>query len=297
MKTRHSILAMTMLGLLGLSSCGGDDDDTPVLNTELTLTFTGLNDLGEDYRYEGWVIVDGSPVSAGTFTVDAEGTPSKTVFEVDGNDLSSASAYVLTIEPYPDNDPNPSAVHLLGGDFSDNQASLSVGHSAAIGNDFLSSSGKFILATPTNGMMTNENSGVWFLSLESGAPAQGLDLPTLPAGWKYEGWQIIGGRPVSTGKFTTPTMADDFDGYSSTLPGPPFPGEDFLVNAPDGLSFPTDLSGTIAVISVEPNPDNSPKPFTLKPLVGNVPMSATDHFTYPMDNNAMATNPTGTASK
>ena len=76
--------------------------------------------------------------------------------------------------------------------------------------------------------------------------------------------------------------------------GPPFPGEDFLTNAPAGLSFPTDLAGGTAVISVEPEPDDSSAPFTLKPLVGPIPADAVDHETYTVGNNIMSF-PTGSA--
>ena len=69
--------------------------------------------------------------------------------------------------------------------------------------------------------------------------------------------------------------------HSAVLkPGPPFPGEDYLVNAPMGLTFPTNLAGGTAVISIEPDPDNSPNPFTLKPLVKMIPADAADHVTY-----------------
>ena len=149
---------------------------------------------------------------------------------------------------------------------------------------------------PTNGAMTNENSGIWFLDLGSGSPAQGLFLPTLPAGWKYEGWTVINGTPVTTGTFTSTTSVDDADPYSSTMPGPPFPGEDFLNNAPTGLSFPTDIAGGVAVISIEPDPDNNVNPFTLKPLVGDIPMNATDHTNYGMNLN-VSSFPTGTANR
>jgi hypothetical protein len=80
------------------------------------------------------------------------------------------------------------------------------------------------------------------------------------------------------------------------MPGPPFPGEDFLFNAPAGLTFPTDLMGGVAVISIEPSPDNSADPFTLKPLVGNIPIGAIDHKTYMMNSN-LSSFPTGTVSK
>ena len=171
-----------------------------------------------------------------------------------------------------------------------------INHSAALGNDFTSSTGAYILATPTDGANTNENSGIWFLDLTSGSPSQGLFLPTLPGGWKYEGWTVINGTPVTTGTFTDATVVDNADPYSSTMPGPPFPGEDFLFNAPAGLTFPTDIAGGVAVISIEPSPDNSSAPFTLKPLVGDIPVNAVDHTTYMMNTN-LSSFPTGTASR
>jgi hypothetical protein len=118
----------------------------------------------------------------------------------------------------------------------------------------------------------------------------------IPAGWKYEGWTVIDGQPVTSGKFTAVGEIDEDDPFSSTMDGPPFPGEDYLLNAPSGLTFPTDLSEGTAVISIEPDPDNSPGPFTLKPLVGGIPAMAMDHFTYDMMKN-LGSFPSGTASK
>ena len=158
---------------------------------------------------------------------------------------------------------------MVAGDFSGNSASLDVGHSAALNNDFEESTGKFILATPTDDDDTNEFSGVWFLDNSSGSQATGLDLPELPEGWIYEGWAIIDGSPVTTGKFSSVTGTDDAAPYSGTAnPGPAYPGEDFLLNAPAGKTFPANLAA--AVISVEPVPDNSAAPFLLKPLVGPI---------------------------
>ena len=141
-----------------------------------------MEDLGSDFTYEGWIIVDGSPVTTGTFDVAADGTLSRTSFEVEAADLEAASTFVLTIEPQPDNDPAPSAVHILAGDFSGTNANLTVGHSAAIATDFTASTGDYILATPTDGMDNNEASGVWWLDNSGAAPVAGLDLPTLPEG-------------------------------------------------------------------------------------------------------------------
>jgi hypothetical protein len=60
-----------------------------------------------------------------------------------------------------------------------------------LGNSFTSASGKYNLATSANGSANNKKSGICFLDLASGIPEQGLNLPTLPAGWIYEGWTIM----------------------------------------------------------------------------------------------------------
>ncbi len=288
---------LLVLVILSTAFVSCKDDDTKESTTSnLNLSITGLSDLGADYVYEGWLLVNGAPKTTGIFTVDANGGLSATDFQIDNTDLTTATKFILTIEPAVDNDPAPSAVHILAGDFSGNSAAVSVGDMAALGNDFTASTGKYILATPTNGADTDENSGVWWLDPAAG-PGVGLDLPMLPSGWKYEGWAVIGGTPVTTGKFSAVDIVDDAAPFSSTMPGPPFPGEDFLVNAPSGITFPTDLSGATIVISVEPDPDNAPGPFLLKPLVGMVPADAADHTTYDMNNNASNTNPIGTVKR
>ena len=268
----------------------------------LELSFTGLEALANGFHYEGWAIVDGAPVTTGEFNVGSDGSLvtltgaaiAGGAFET-GMDLANASAIVITIEPSGDTDAVPAETHIVSGTVLGGSASLSVGDGSALGDDFTSATGAYILATPTNGADNDENSGIWFLSLESGSPAAGLDLPTLPSGWAYEGWAVIGGTPVTTGRFTALDAVDLDDPFSGTEAGPPFPGEDFLVNAPAGLTFPTDLAGATAVISIEPEPDDSSAPFTLKPLVGGIDAAAVDHVTYSIANNASGF-PTGTAT-
>ncbi len=295
MKKLSSVFFILILSLVIFTACE-DDDDAPAFGN-LVLNISGLEDLGSGYQYEGWIMVNGAPLSAGIFSVNSSGNLTKSTFMLDADDLANATAYILTIEPSPDPNPAPSDVHILAGDFSGSSASLTVGHGAALGNDFTSSTGGYILATPTDGGSdTDENSGVWWLDPSAG-PGAGLDLPTLPAGWAYEGWAVVDGTPISTGTFTAIDMADDAAPFSGSSAGPPFPGEDLLMNAPSGVTFPTDLAGKMVVISVEPVPDNSPAPFVLKPLVGPVPADATDHTFYMMNINAAATNPTGTASR
>ncbi len=274
-----AILAISVLTV----SCS--DDDNSVTTSSLTLNLEGLEALGSDFVYEGWIIVDGNPVSTGTFSsVDFPQS-----FNIDSEQLNKATTFVLSIEPSVDPDPAPAPTKILAGDFSGSSASV---NSNGIVGDFTNSYGKYILATPTDADDMNEESGVWFLDNSSGSPVAGLSLPTLDSGWKYEGWVVFDGTPISTGTFSAVNAADDNAATSSfkgdTGNGPGYPGEDYLQNAPAGLTFPTDLKGRTIVVSVEPYPDNSPAPFTLKPLAHMVPTDAMNHTTITMGDGPVA---------
>ncbi len=267
--------AILAIGII-TTSCSNDDDGPTTAG--LTLDLTGLEELGSDYVYEGWIIVNGAPVSTGTFS----SVTFPQIFNVDATQLANATRFVLSIEPAVDPNPDPAPTKILVGDFSGSSATV---NSNGIVADFSGAAGKYILATPTDTDDTNEASGVWFLdNTNAPPPVAGLTLPLLPDGWKYEGWAVIGGTPISTGTFTKVAATDDAAPFSGTvaLPAPNgadgfFPGEDFLQGAPAGITFPTDLKGATIVISVEPSPDNSAAPFTLKPLAHVVPSNAANH--------------------
>ena len=298
MRNKTLYFLMLIFGFTTVISCSSDDDNGSSTKN-LTLNLTGLEDLGSGYVYESWLILESGPVSVGTFSVNASGVLSKTSFSVNANTLSNALAYVLTIEPNPDPNTAPSSVHILAGDFTNNatSATVSTNHQSALGTDFTGATGKYFLASPTDADVTNEKSGVWWLDPTTPGSLAGLTLPTLPSGWKYEGWAVIGTTPVSTGKFTSASGSDESGKFSGPNPGPQVPGEDFLMAAPAGLTFPTDLSGQKVVISVEPDPDNSLNPFLLKPLVAMVPANAMQHTLLSMGNNAAASNPSGSVMR
>ncbi|MGQ0643147.1 MAG: hypothetical protein ACT4P6_20570 [Gemmatimonadaceae bacterium] len=291
-----------LLSCAVLSGCS-DDSTEPARGRQLTLALQGLEPLLNGFHYEAWAIVGGQPLPAGKFNLDgqarlvdlnggviANGTITQT------RDISASTMIVLTIEPSGDRDATPTNTHVLAGAVQSGTANLSVAPAAALGSDFATAAASYILATPTDGgSNTNERSGVWFLSLASGSPAAGLTLPTLPAGWIYEGWAVVGGRPLTTGRFLNPRAADMSAPYSGTTAGPPFPGEDYLRNAPSGLTFPLDLRGATVAITIEPEPDDSPAPFAFKPLLGTVAATSVDHVTYTLPNRA-STLATGTAT-
>jgi hypothetical protein len=278
------------------------DDSTSPSGDRLVLNFTGLEPLANGFHYEGWAITPAGPVSTGKFNVGTGGA----VVTVGGAtitggefatnvDLDAASAIVITIEPAGDVDAVPAATKILAGALASRSATLQISATQALATSFSTATGKFILATPTDGMNNNETSGIWFLELVGGSPVAGLTLPSLPAGWIYEGWAVINGTPVTSGRFSSASGADLSAPFSGPQPGPPFPGEDYLVNAPSGLTFPANLQGDMAVITVEPVPDDSPAPFTLKPLTATIAANAADHVTITMTLNA-ASFPTGTAT-
>lgn len=291
------------LGLLSLAflftSCSNDDNGGSVITTaDLILNLSGLEDLGSAYAYEGWLIVNGTPVSTGVFTVNAAGDLSETTFSADIADLAAATKFVLSIEPSPDNDPLPSDQKLLAGDFAGDMASVSTSVAPGVG-DFSSATGSFFLRSPTDeiGGINNGNdeNGVWF-GVPGAPPTPDFTLPTLPVGWIYEGWVVVDGvGPITTGKFNAFDTVDDFDGYSGASPGPPVPGEDFFANAPNGFIFPLDIRNRTVVISIEPVPDNSPSPFLLKPLLGTAGAN-TAPATYPFTYNG-ASFPTGSVTR
>ena len=203
---RFMTVAMVLLGMtVAFVTACGDDNDSPTGPSQNTptgsssmglgLSFNGLERLGSDFVYEGWILVDGNPVSTGTFRVRDDGSLSQLNFPVDEAALSSATKFILSIEPSPDSDPAPSGTKYLAGDFAGNSAALSVADGAALGSDFTSASGSFILETPSTAAVAGDYaSGIWWLN-PAGHRAS-LVLPEFACGL---GLRRLGGRPRRPG--------------------------------------------------------------------------------------------------
>lgn len=185
----------------------------------------------------------------------------------------------------------PFSIAFLKGDFKQDRAFVEFN-----GVDAAAASGQYILGTPTDGNETlNERSGVWFGYYKQGTPL--LRLPALKAGWTYEGWAIVDGQPLTTGRFQNASARDLFNGFSDVqTTTPEVPGEDFLRDPPvavfPNLSFPLDLAGDLVAVSIEPDFDGSDPtgqgPFGMTILKAEVPNRAEPHAIYDLKNTAAA---------
>ncbi len=308
MKKRIFTASALAFGLL-LGSCSDSDDTIDKVKADnLTLNLSGLETLGADFEYEGWVIVDGAPVSTGTFDVENNGESLEKSFYVDADMLAKATAFVLSIEPAVDEDPAPAPTKMLVAGFTDNVATVNAnvvpGINPMMDADFSNASGSYFLRTPTDetdGNNGNDENGIWF-GMPAAPPMAGFEgMPELDeaSGWRYEGWVVVDGTPISTGTFTKFNDRDSSNMFSGAEAnaGPPVPGEDFFLNAPEGVDFPLDVRGKTAVISLEPYPDNSTKPFSIKPLVSMVAEDAGTAPTVHTFGANLASFPSGTITR
>ncbi|CAN0500831.1 unnamed protein product, partial [Laminaria digitata] len=192
-----STAALAAMGLV-CASCGGDDTDM----TSIQASLSGLETLSSG-TYEGWLIYGEEKVSTGIFQHISNPVMMK------DRDPEAADKFVITIEPDNDTDPAPSGVIVLAGDISGRSAALS------FPVDLSTAAGGFLLKTPTDDATNadNDSAGVWFLNLGANGPEQALTLPDLPAGWVYEGWGVTQGVPLSTGRFTSASGADQASPY------------------------------------------------------------------------------------
>lgn len=312
MKKNRLILCI-WLGL-ALFSCQKEELLSPAEQiTQIELELSGLRSLGNDYWYEAWLVWKEGETeknqSIGIFSIDDQGHLTPNQFEVALGYLQQTIAFIVTIEE--DDVPgkrfrlnNQSQIDTLLGPSSNkifaaklvtNKAYFSIGDEFLLNYDFATAQGNYLLATPSSESTSIKTSGLWFVDKDSADKIiAGLNLPELGAGWSYEGWIRINGTEVSTGKFMNSAVADDtVRYYDPGTKGYPFPGEDFLINAPGGLNFPIDLSGAEVFITIEPpHPPDCAAPYLLKVLSAMIPSNAESGVVYAMDN-GVTTFPTG----
>lgn len=281
-------VALLAIGLV-FTSCSKNDEIT---EKTVTQSFQNLPALGDNYVYEGWLIVGNEKISTGRFS-NTEGA-NHTSGSIDIAKVNAATTYVLTIEPATETGADltsPSGWIFSKGDFTNNTASPSTNDALYDGASNLeTATGSFFLKAPSVGTVGSDANGIWFINALPPTAGGFTNLPTLANGWIYEGWVVVpnsngGMTPVSTGRFSDPNMADvSFFGAASNneFKGPngvpPFPGEDFIVNPNNrypGVTFPIDLQNATVVISIEPTMNDAETPFGLKPFAVTLSNQAT----------------------
>lgn len=281
---KNKLLIIITLLLFTFTGCDYFENGTTLDISKIEANISVLPVLPDSMIYVGWFDSDDYG-AVKVFVMDADQNGNiKYISDEKFENLLRAQEFYLTTElKSVANDSNltPSSRKLLLGRFSDSACNLTISETPLDFENLLNE--VFTLSTPTNGPDTDELSGVWFIDSLTTNPKAGLTLPDIYAGWIYEGWVQIDGQYISTGRFVNPNVADLFSGYSDALPGYNFPGEDFLVNAPEGLTFPLNLSNAKVIVSIEYNDGRThgTAPF-LKIFEGTVPASAQTDVSYPL---------------
>jgi len=263
--------------------------------SRVRINIVGLNDPGAAAWYESWVLwnkemgqgTDIDTTSLGILQAQGNGTY-RVETDIELGFIQAGLTILVTIEDNdtPGDEP-PSDYEIIAAGIAANSGSFSLGNAEILNFKFEEANGTFILDTPTETPSSqNPYSGIWFVNPDTTITDilddqnnvigqdttveffPGLELPALPiepAGWTYEAFVETGGQTVSLGKFVQPSGGDDAATYSGNQPAYPFPGEDLLNNPPAGLTFPVDLRGARAYVTVAP-------PF---PAQGNSPYNVT----------------------
>lgn len=226
--------------------------------SRVSLVLTNMAELPVDKQYAVWGVINSTPLLIGTFKMEGERVvPTLGTHYEDGEfltatDVSAAGEVYITVEHAATTPSHPTSARYLTSNVEEGIGALSSSL-----RDLDGFRGEYILASPTDTSDTNETSGVWFMHRnEDGTYSAALSLPELPDGWNYQGWVRHEGRVLTTGTFRQGNMQDGFALYGGDVPGPAFPGEDFLLQAPESFAaaFPLNLTTgeTEVFITIEP---------------------------------------------
>lgn len=298
-------IAALLLCAILVAGCDSSSSDEEALLFRVDLDVDGLVPLQNAHRYQVWAVVDGQMVGSDEFNISESGQFVNTAGQLISRTLSfdrnvgGASELFVVINGKTDNSEAPSSKIVMAGDVSGRSVTFSTTHPTAFGAAMGSASGQFVLTTPTDLDGSNERSGIWFGTPSGAGLSPALNVPALAPVWIYESWvSLPGGAVLSMGRFDNATTNDDARPYSfpdEIATDPDMPGEDFLLNAPDGLSFPTDLSGATVFITVELDPDDAVDvPSGIRVLEGSVPAGASARTPYALSLSNQVPGGTGT---
>jgi len=269
--------------------------------SKIDLVVSGLNDPGASTRYEAWFkwLNKTSTGDLEKFLylgeLIANGSNYSLSKSLNLGYIQGGLSVVIAMEPdsvVSDTAGEPGPYRIIGAELEANTGTFTLGSGEILDFDFSTATGMYFLDTPTqNPPSSTPKSGIWFGILDTTAAVtpglylQDLTKAGLSSGWSYEGWVLFGTEWLSTGKFKKYDIKDEGNPYSGFLPSYNVPGEDFIRNAPAGLTFPTDLSGRDVKINLTPSyPPGANAPFIITIFEGKVPETAEVQQNYPLEN-------------
>ena len=295
---KNILLSIFGIAILLLTGCDYFENSDTIDSATIEINISGLPAIPDTMTYVAWFDNEDTqiePVKIYSADADAEGKfYYKSAMAL--SDIQQAQLFWLSIEE--DSLVNDSGFtigsrRVLGGRFSLGGCNLAIGEQALTFDNY---SVTYNLLTPTDGPNLNETSGVWFVEIDTaGEFSTGLNIPELYGGWIYEGWVEVNGKYLSTGRFENPVGADSSKLYGAPGTGLPYPGEDFLLNAPQDVTFPLDLSGKMVYISAEVNDGRNygEAPYIIL-FEATIPVNAETRVAYEMVN-AVSNLPFGNA--
>lgn len=301
--TRPRLLLVALM-LAGLAACG----DTPTEITPLPraigevqgvlLQADNLRPLDPDTQgvYYLWALLERNRAELlGSFAIDESGEivddngAPIDIFRSNEFSVRKTLRLLVTIElpgPAPE---SPSGMQILSGTVIDGVSNLTVPISRTIAD----ASGSLRVFTPTDGPGTNEVSGFWFMNVDGEAT---LRLPDTTGALVYETFIELGGQAIPLGRFERGDQEDDANQFSAEqVEAPERPGEDLLMDAPEGLTFPTDISGARVTVSLEGRSNDFVSRSQLIVLEAFLPAGLTANTIVPLANIANQTFPSGKA--
>lgn len=272
-----AVIFFLALVFAGCDSSSSSEDTALLFRIDMDVD--GLAPLQDAYRYQVWAVVDGAFVGSDEFNISENGQFVNIGGQIISRTLTfdasiaGATEMFVVVNGKTDSSEFPSTTVLMGGDVSGRSVTFNMSHARAFGPSMAAAGGQFVLTTPTDLDAGNELSGIWF-GTPSLQPA--LQLPLPGTGWTYESWvSLANGTVMSMGKFTDVAAGDAANPFSfpdEVSQHPSVPGEDFLLNAPDGVSFPANLSGATVFVTAELAVDDVENaPSGLRLLDGAVP--------------------------
>lgn len=318
MKYLIILLAIVSIAFIGC-------DQNKVLNSDeqisrVDMDITGLQAMGDSIWYEAWIVwlergVSGDTEkfqSIGLLEFDQGGNLETKSFDINIGYLQAGLTVLITIEEdnipgyivkelsagdstYLDSTEGPSSYNVIAADIVANGGTFKIGNPRVLDFDFDMAEATYILNTPTDPSAVNPLSGFWFVKLDTTfindtlftvTNTEGLELPELSGGWKYEAWMVMDGDSFSLGTFTSPVGADASAAYSGSAKGYAFPGEDFIFDDQDNPWRPNLTGAEIFVQINAPHPAKSPYPFStpIKPFSVTIPAGSVPMKNYKMDN-------------